>query len=114
MIYSESINKLKAVLSAMHTMSQKRENLEKKLRFKLEREIRCLREERERERREGGGGGEGEGPDGEGREESVIEKLAELQLQNAALEADVVKVKKNASHTCNQHVGQQLSITPPL
>ena len=92
MLYSESIDKLKAVLSAMHNMSQKRENLEKNLRFKLEGEIRRLR-------KEGGGGGGGEGGGEEEEEQledmkkgSLSDHLAELRLQNAALEADVVKV----------------------
>ena len=83
-IYSESIDKLKSVLSAMHNMSQKREKLEKNLRFKLEREIKRLKVER----------GE-EGTDGHTSEgDSVGIKLAELQLQNTALEADVVKVRE--------------------
>lgn len=75
MVYSESIDKLKAVLSAMHNMSQKREKLEKKLRFQLEREIRRLK-----------------GDGGEEKEENVTDKLTELRLKNPALEADIVKV----------------------
>ncbi len=77
MVYSESIDKLKAVLSAMHNMSHKREKLEKKLRFQQEMEIRRLKKE-------------------EGsktvNEEDIAEKMAELQLKNATLDADVVKV----------------------
>ena len=79
MVYSESIDKLKAVLSAMHNMSHKREQLEKNLRFQLEREIKRLKEHRKGS------------VNGEGR----AEKLAELQLRSSTLEADVVKV----SHT---------------
>lgn len=75
-LYSESIDKLKAVLSAMHNMSQKREKLEKKLRFQLESEICQLK-----------------GKDGEGKEkEDIADGLAEMKLQNATLESDVVKV----------------------
>lgn len=82
LIYSESIDKLKSVLSAMHNMSQKREKLEKKLRFKLEREIRRLKAEMGEEV------ANGHLTEGEG----LSSKLAELQLQNATLEADIVKV----------------------
>ena len=92
MVYSESIDKLKAVLSAMHNMSHKREKLEKKLRFQLEREIRRLKKE---------GGSEAM------HEENVAEKLAELQAKNAALEADVVKVGMIIMHFmyANNHNG---------
>ena len=77
MVYSESIDKLKAVLSAMHNMSHKRERLEKKVRFQLEREIRWLKKEEGRESVD---------------EENMVERLAELQSKNATLDADVVKV----------------------
>lgn len=82
MVYSESIDKLKAVLSAMHNMSHKRENLEKKLRFQLEREIKRLKEHR----------------NGSLNEEGITEKLAELQLKNSMLDSDVVKVSLSATH----------------
>lgn len=62
----------------MHNMSQKRENLEKKLRFQLEGEIRRLKKK-----------------DGEEQaKENIADKLADMKLQNAALESDVVKVSK--------------------
>ena len=80
MLYSESIDKLKAVLSAMHNMSQKREKLEKQLRFQLESEMRRLKE------------GEGEE---HAKEENMEDKMAEMKLQNAALESDVVKVSSS-------------------
>ncbi len=73
-VYSESIEKLRGVLSAMQNMSQKRERLENSIRSQLEREIRRLNRE------------EGKG------EENDEESLVQLKLQNTALRSDVVKV----------------------
>lgn len=61
----------------MHNMSQKREKLEKTLRFQLENEIHRLKKK------------EGGEEDAEG---NITDKVADMKLQNAALEADVVKV----------------------
>ena len=77
--YSESIEKLRAVLSTMQSMSQKRESLEKKLRSQLEGEIRRLKQETVSEV-----------------ENDTESNIAENLIQNASLEADVVKVKFQA------------------
>lgn len=97
-LYSESIDKLKAVLSAMHNMSQKREKLEKKLRFQLESEISHLKKM--------------EGEDKEGGEENLTDKLSEMKLYNAALESDVVKVSKSVKLTAKQKLGQSYIYLP--
>lgn len=81
----------------MHNMSQKREKLEKKLRYKLEREIKRLKAENGEEEEEEADGHMTES-------ESVNKKIAELQVQNAALEADVVKVSQS------QHIQQYIII----
>ena len=77
MVYSESIEKLRAVLSAMQSTSQKREKLEKKMRSQLEKQISRLKKE----------------VDGSHvRDEECSDSLAALQIQNTALEADIAKV----------------------
>lgn len=81
-MYTESIEKLKAVLSAMQNMSDKRGRLEKRLRQELKTEIQTLREGR----REGAAGS------GEQAGEELKQKLGEQQVEIAALEADVAKV----------------------
>lgn len=76
-MYSESIEKLRGVLGAMQTMSQKREKLEKKLRSQLEGEIHRLKKEL---------------PNQAGEEIDIVDSLAELEIQNTSLAADGVKV----------------------
>ena len=57
-MYSESIEKLRSVIVAMQSTSERREKLEKRMRSQLEKELKQLRGEK----REGGGGEEeGEG-----------------------------------------------------
>ena len=77
-MYTESIEKLKAVLSAMQNMSEKRGKLEKRLRHQLETEIRTLR----------GKSAEDRGPPGD----EPSQKAWEQEARIAALEADVAKV----------------------
>ena len=83
-MYTESIEKLKAVLSAMQNMSDKRGRLEKRLRQELKAEIQTLREGG-REEEEDAGSGEQVG-------DELKQKLREQQMEIAALEADVAKV----------------------
>lgn len=74
-MYSQSIDKLKSVLSTMQNMSAKREKLEKHLRGQLLAEIRRLK-----------GGGSME-PNGR------KQTNGELLVKTATLEADLIKVK---------------------
>ena len=83
-MYSESIEKLRSVIVAMQTTSERREQLEKRMRSQLEKELKQLRGER----REGGGGEEEEGEGVEGWRQRVVEQEGKI----AALEADVAKV----------------------
>ena len=77
-MYTESIEKLKSVLSAMQNMSQKREQLEKRLRTQLLMEISRLK-----------------GVSGESESNSRRETRSELFVRVATLEADVNKVGIN-------------------
>lgn len=79
-MYSQSIEKLKSVLSTMQSMSQKREKLEQHLREQLLTEIQRLK---------GGSGGGGSN----GRNESYSELLVKV----ASLEADLIKVGMDSS-----------------
>ena len=84
-MYSESIEKLRSVIVAMQSTSERREILEKRMRSQLEKELKQLRGER----REGGGGKEEE--EGEG-VERWRQRVVEQEGKIAALEADVAKV----------------------
>ncbi len=81
-VYTESIEKLRSVLLAMQTMSQKREQLEKRVRSQLEAEIRQLK------------AGAGERVDGK-ETEGLIEEVTEQASKIATLEGDVAKVLGN-------------------
>ena len=72
-MYSESIEKLKSVLSAMQNTSQNREKLEKKLRTQLQKEINRLKGKPTKE-------------------EKLKETKSDLQRRIATLESDVAKV----------------------
>ena len=72
-VYTESIEKLRSVLSAMQTMSQKRERLEKGVRRQLEADIQRLK--------------------GEKGEEEEVQPRTELEGRIATLQADVAKVR---------------------
>ncbi len=74
-MYSQSIDKLKSVLSTMQNMSAKREKLEKHLRGQLLAEIRRLK-----------GGSMEAGSNGR------KETHGELLVKTATLEADLIKV----------------------
>lgn len=74
-MYSQSIDKLKSVLSAMQSMSAKREKLEKHLRGQLLAEIQRLK-----------GGSVGGGSNG------IKKTPADLLVKVATLEADLIKV----------------------
>ena len=82
-MYSESIEKLRSVIVAMQTTSERREQLEKRMRSQLEKELKQLRGERRE-----GGSGEEEGEGVEGWRQRVVEQEGKI----AALEADVAKV----------------------
>ena len=84
-MYSESIEKLRSVIVAMQSTSERREILEKRMRSQLEKELKQLRGERW----EGGGGKEEE--EGEG-VERWRQRVVEQEGKIAALEADVAKV----------------------
>ena len=78
-VYSESIEKLRGVLTAMQNMSQKREGLEKKLRSQLEGEIRRLKKNLPVRNKEDG---------------DLTEALTNLQIEKTSLAADCVKVRE--------------------
>lgn len=77
-VYCERIEKLRGVLAAMQNMSQKRERLEKNLRSQLEGEICRLKKDMP--------------PNQDGEEIDFADSVAELQIQNTSLAADIVKV----------------------
>lgn len=77
-MYAESIENLKSVLSAMQSMSQKREQLEKRLRTQLLLEISSLKGDSDKSR--------------ESESNSHRETRSELLVRIATLEADVNKV----------------------
>jgi len=87
-VYSESIEKLHEVLSAMQEMSLKRGRLEKKVRSQLEGEMRRLRDGLPTNMRTSGGPG--------GNLEMVEElrdAKIELEILNTSLAADCAKAR---------------------
>ena len=87
-VYSESIEKLHGVLSAMQEMSQKRELLEKKLRSQLEGEMRRLRDGLPTSLRTSRGpGGNSE------MVEELRDAQIELEILNTSLAADCAKAR---------------------
>ena len=76
-MYSQSIDKLKSVLTTMQSMSQKREKLEKHLREQLLAEIGRLK-----------------GSKVESRADGMKESKSDLLMRVATLEADLIKVPK--------------------